>query len=157
MTQLRAPFDGIVDNIFPKEGEMAGPAFTVIEFVNLSKLTIQAKISEAHIDKIKSRQEVELSFSSLPDFSVKTPIIRMSKVISSASRTFEIEMEINNPGEKIKPNMVSTIHINDYSNKESFVIPSLVIRSDLKGSYVYVVNKKENIDVVEKRYVTAGL
>ncbi|NOQ25986.1 MAG: efflux RND transporter periplasmic adaptor subunit [Bacteroidales bacterium] len=157
MTQLRAPFDGIVDKIFPKEGEMAGPSFPVIEFVNLAKLTIQANISEAHIDKIKTGQDVELSFSSLPDFKVTTPIIRMSKVISSASRTFEIEMEINNPGEKIIPNMVSTIHVKDYSNQEAFVVPSLVIRSDTKGNYLYVVNKNKKNDVVEKKYVTTGL
>ena len=37
MSQIRAPFDGIIDKIFPKEGEMAGPAFPVIEFVNLQK------------------------------------------------------------------------------------------------------------------------
>lgn len=157
MTQLRAPFDGIVDKIFPKEGEMAGPSFPVIEFVNLSKLTIQANISEAHIDKIKTGQDVELSFSSLPDFKVTTPIIRMSKVISSASRTFEIEMEINNPGEKIKPNMVSTIHVKDFSNQKAFVVPSLVIRSDIKGNFVYVVNKNKKNNIVEKKYVTTGL
>jgi RND family efflux transporter MFP subunit len=157
MTQLRAPFDGIVDKIFPKEGEMASPSFPVIEFVNLSKLTIQANISESYIDKTKTGQIVELSFSSLPDYKIKTPIIRMSNIIASASRTFEIEMAINNPGERIKPNMVSTIHINDYSNKESFVVPSLVIRSDVTGSYVYVVNKKDDKDIVEKKYVTTGL
>jgi RND family efflux transporter MFP subunit len=157
MTQLRAPFDGIVDKIFPKEGEMAGPSFPVIEFVNLAKLTIQANISESHIDKIKTGQDVELSFSSIPDYKVTTPIIRKSKVISSASRTFEIEMEINNPGERIKPNMVSTIHVKDYSSPKAFVVPSLVIRSDVKGKYVYVVNKKNKKNIVEKKYVTTGL
>ncbi|MDA3953987.1 MAG: efflux RND transporter periplasmic adaptor subunit [Bacteroidales bacterium] len=157
MSQIKAPFDGIVDEIFPKEGEMAGPAFPVIEFVNLKKLTIKAEISESHINKIKTGQIVELSFSSIDNYKIKTPIIHVSNVIASASRTFEIEMEINNPGEKIKPNMVSTIHINDYSNKESFVVPSLVIRTDVTGKYVYVVNKKGNNDIVEKKYITTGL
>lgn len=157
MSQIVAPFDGIVDKIFPKEGEMAGPGFPVIEFVNLSKLTVTADVSEAYIDKINAGQIIELSFSSLPDYSVKAPIMRVSKVISSASRTFEIEMETNNPGEKIKPNIVSTIKINDYSSDKAFVVPSLAIRKDISGDYVYVVNQKDNKNIVAKKYVTRGL
>jgi RND family efflux transporter MFP subunit len=157
MTQIRAPFNGIVDKIFPKEGEMAGPAFPVIEFVNLKKLTIKADVSEAYINKIVNGQIVELSFSSLPDYKVKTPVVRVSNVIESTSRTFEIEMEINNTGEKIKPNMVSTIHINDFSTNKAFVVPSLVIRKDISGNYVYVVNKVNNEIIVGKKYVSTGL
>ncbi len=157
MSQIRAPFDGIVDKIFPKEGEMAGPAFPVIEFVNLKKLTIKADVSEAYINKIVNGQIVELSFASLPDYSIKTPVIQVSNVIESTSRTFEIEMEINNTGEKIKPNMVSTIHINDFSSNKAFVVPSLVIRKDISGNYVYVVNKVNNENIVGKKYVSTGL
>ncbi len=157
MAQIRAPFDGIVDKIFPKEGEIAGPAFPVIEFLNLKTLTIKADVSEAYVNKIVNGQIVELSFSSLPDYKIKTPVIQVSNVIESASRTFEIEMEINNPGEKIKPNMVSTIHINDFSSNKVFVVPSLVIRKDISGNYVYVVNKVNNETLVGKKYVSTGL
>ncbi|MBU8893645.1 MAG: efflux RND transporter periplasmic adaptor subunit [Bacteroidales bacterium] len=157
MAQIRAPFNGIVDKIFPKEGEMAGPAFPVIEFVNLENLIIKADVSETHIDKIKKGQIVKLSFSSLPDFSVKTPISEVSNVINSASRTFEIEMQLKNPGERIKPNMVSSILINDFSTKKAFVLPSLVIRKDFTGDFVYIITEKENRKIVGKKYVETGL
>ena len=157
MAQIRAPFNGVIDQIFPKEGEIAGPGFPVIEFVNLDKLIIKADISEAHINKIKKGQIVELRFSSIPDYKIKTPIIRVSKVIESASRTFEIEMQINNPEEKIKPNMVSTIMVNDFSSDKAFVVPSLVIRKDISGSYVYILNKVQNQNIIGKKYISTGL
>ncbi|MCB2197320.1 MAG: efflux RND transporter periplasmic adaptor subunit [Bacteroidetes bacterium] len=157
MAQIRAPFDGIVDKKFSKEGEIASPGMPVIEFVNLSKLTITADISEAYLGKINTGQLVELSFDALPNYSVKAPISRVSKVITSSSRTFEIEMEINNPDEKIKPNLVSTIKINDYSSDKAFVVPSLAIRKDITGNYVYVVNNKNNQQIVGKKYVTTDL
>lgn len=157
MAQIIAPFDGIVDKIFPKEGEIAGPGFPVIEFVNLNKLTITADVSEAYVDKIKKGQVVELSFSSIPDYTVKAPIFRVAKVIASASRTFEIEMEIDNNGEKIKPNVVSTIKINDFTSDKAFVIPSLSIRKDITGNYVYVVNKENGKNIVAKKYIKTGL
>ncbi len=157
MSQIKAPFDGIVDQIYPKVGEMAGPGFPVIEFVNLNKMVIKADISESYMNSIKAGQIVELSFSSIPGYKVKTPIVRISKVIASLSRTFEIEMLIDNPGEKIKPNMVSTISINDFTSNEAFVVPSLVIRKDFTGKYVYVVNQEDKKYLVGKKYITTGL
>ncbi len=157
MSQIVAPFDGIVDKVYPKEGEIASPGFPVIEFVNLSKLTITADVSEAFVGKIKKGQMIELSFSALPDVSIKTPIIRVAKVINSSSRTFEIEMEIDNKGELIKPNMVSTIKIKDYSSDDAFVVPSLAVRKDITGNYVYIVSKKDKQYIVGKKYVTTDL
>jgi len=157
MAQISAPFNGIVDKIFLKEGEIASPAIPVIEFVNLKKLTITADVSESYIGVIETGQVVELSFGSLPDLKINAPVARVSKVINSASRTFEIEMNIENPNEKIKPNIVSTIKINDFSSDKAFVVPSLAIRKDISGRYVYTVEKKDNENIVQKKYVTTDL
>ena len=157
MAQIRAPFSGIVDKIFPREGEIAGPGSPVVEFVNLSKLNITADVSESYIDIIKKGQIVELSFSSLPDYIIKAPIKRVSKVITSVSRTFEIEVEIDNKDERIKPNIVSTIKINDFTSKKAFVVPSLAIRKDITGNYVYIAKEQDNKSIVAKKYITTGL
>ena len=157
MSQISAPFNGIVNKIIPKEGELASPTMPVIEFVNLGRLTIKADVSETYIGKINKGQMVALTFSALPDLSIKTPVIRVSKVINAASRTFEIEMEIDNPEEKIKPNIVSTIKINDFSSDSAFVVPSLAVRKDVSGQYVYTVEQKDNKNIVTKKYVTTGL
>lgn len=152
MSQIRAPFDGIVDKIYPKVGEMAGPSFPVIECVSLAKLNIKADVSESYINKIKVGQQVELSFSS-NDEVFTTPITRTTKVIDPKSRTFEIELNVNNRGEKIRPNMVSTIKVNVFSSSDAFVVPSLAIRKDITGSYVYVTTTKDGEEIVEKRAI----
>ena len=153
MAQIRAPFDGMVDKIFPKKGEMAGSQFPVVEFVSLGKMTIKADVSEKYIGKVKAGQQVELTFSSLPEFKEGVRITRVSKVINSASRTFEVELHVNNKKELIKPNMVSTIKINVFTEDKAFVVPSLAIRKDITGSYVYVANGKDGQNLVEKRPV----
>jgi RND family efflux transporter MFP subunit len=157
MSQLRAPFDGIVNKINAKKGEIAGPQFPVVEFVNLSSITIKAEVSEKYVGTVKKGQNVELSFDYMPDLKITTPIVRVSKVLNPKSRTFEIELNIDNKGELIKPNMVSTILINDYSANEALVIPSLVIKKDIAGDYVYVAVEKDNKTVVEKRPIEIGM
>jgi len=66
-------------------------------------------------------------------------------------------MEIDNPGDRIKPNMVSTILINDFTSNEAFVVPSLAIRKDITGNFVYIVNTQDNKHIVAKKYITTGL
>jgi RND family efflux transporter MFP subunit len=156
MAQLRAPYDGIVNKIYPKKGEMAGPGMPGIEFVNLNNITIRASVSEKYIDMIRQGQMVEVKFASLPDLEINTPVVRASKVINAKSRTFEIELKLKNPGQRIVPNMVSTIRINDFSAENALVIPSLVIKKDIKASYVYVAVSGNNGFVVEKRKVELG-
>ncbi|MCK7530306.1 MAG: efflux RND transporter periplasmic adaptor subunit [Marinilabiliales bacterium] len=113
---------------------------------------LKARVSESYIDKVFKGENVEISFNSLPGHVVKAPITQVSKVINTKSRTFGIEMEIDNPGDKIKPNMVSAIMINDLVVKEAFVVPSLAIRKDITGNFVYVVNQENGANIVEKIY-----
>lgn len=156
MAQLHAPYDGTVNKIYPKKGEMAGPTMPVMEFVNLSKMTVRANVSEKYIDLVKKGQNVELSFSALPDYKIITPIVKVSKVINPKSRTFEIELKIDNKDERIKPNMVSSIMINDYSAHDAFVIPSLTIKKDITGSFVYIVVENDGKSIVQKRQIETG-
>ena len=86
MAQIRAPFDGVVDKIFLKVGELASPGFPVVEFVNLSRITIKADVPEKFIDEVKTGQEVELTFAALPGMILTAPIKNVAKVINSASR-----------------------------------------------------------------------
>ncbi|MDP2162385.1 MAG: efflux RND transporter periplasmic adaptor subunit, partial [Flavobacterium sp.] len=53
MAKIRAPFDGIVDEIYHKEGELAVPGMQIIQLVNLSTLKINADVSESYLPYIK--------------------------------------------------------------------------------------------------------
>jgi len=51
--------------------------------------------------------------------------------------------------------MHSVIRVNDFSSQSSFVVPSIVIKQDIKGNYLYVADKEAS--KARKRYVTTGL
>lgn len=157
MSQIRAPFAGYVDKIFLKEGELASQMQPVLEMVNMDKLSITADISESYIGGIKEGEIVEVTFAAIPDLVMEVPVTRVSKVIEKTNRTFEIEVRMDNPQHQIKPFMLSTIKINDYSNDDALVIPSIVMKQDISGKYVYVVEQKDNRMVATKKYVETGL
>ena len=104
---------------------------------------------------IKKGDKVLIKFPDVEGMSVTAPIFRVGNVIDNASRTFRIEVKIENRNRQLKPNMYSTIRINDFSAPAAFVVPSFIIKQDIKGSYLYVADVNEL--KARKRYVTTGL
>ncbi len=157
MSQIYAPFEGYVDKVFLKEGEMASPGMPVLEFVNLDRLSITANISEEYIGRIHKGQTVEITYEAFPDVSLEVPIKRKSRVLDRQTRTFEIEMETDNPDEKILPFMVSTVSIRDFADDSAFVVPSIIIKRDITGDYIYLVKEDRGYPYASKRYITQGM
>jgi RND family efflux transporter MFP subunit len=157
LSQVRAPFDGIVDKIYPKVGDIAGPMVPVVELVNLTRLTIKADVSEAYVGMIHPGDKVEVSFSSMANEKINATIRRTTKVINPTNRTFQVELNISNPGEKIRPNMIASIRINDFTSENAFVVPSIIIKRDITGDYLYVATPAEKGALVaKKRYLERG-
>lgn len=154
MAMIKAPIDGIVDDVVVKVGELAGPGMQVIQLVNLSNLYINADVSEAYLTKVKKGDMVLLEFPSYPDVSMNVPVYRIGNVVKSANRTFKVQLKIVNPDNAIKPNVLAKIKINDYSAENALLLPSLIIKQDMKGKYVYVVDENK---AAQKVYIETGM
>src|SRR5690606_86835 len=79
-----------------------------------------------------------------------------SQVINPENRSFKIKVNLRNKDGHIKPNVLANVKIRDYVNEKALAIPSISIKKDLKGSYVYVVNQESGRSVVKKKYVRTG-
>ena len=157
MARIKAPFSGVVETIMLKEGELAAPGMQVIQMVSLNNLKLYGNLSERYLNSIKKGDMVIVTFPDVEGVNVTVPIHRIGNVIDNASRTFRIEMKINNQQQKLKPNMFSTIQVNDFKTASAFVVPSVAIKQDIKGSYLYVTNLEEGKQKARKRYVETGL
>ena len=152
MSQIRAPFSGIVDNIICKEGELASPGMRIIQLVNLTRMSIKADVSEKYISAIKKGQKAQITFSAYPETKISSTIHRTSNVIDPTNRTFTVEVKFNNTGKKIKPNMIAELHLTDYTGSE-ILVPANLIQSDQKGKYVYIVVSENDKKIAQKKYI----
>lgn len=155
MSRIKAPFSGIVEAIMMKEGELAIPGMRLIQLINLGNLKLYGDISERYISSINKGDLVIVSFPDLEGLSFSTPIFRVGNVIDNANRTFSIEMKIDNRKRALKPNMYSIIAVKDFSSSSAYVVPSVAIKQDIKGSYIYIAGAEDS--KARKRYVTTGL
>ncbi|MFO7939331.1 MAG: efflux RND transporter periplasmic adaptor subunit [Bacteroidales bacterium] len=155
MSLIKAPYNGIVDNISVQAGEMASPGMPVLQLVNLNKMSIEGNLSEKFLHAIKVGDEVVVTFPALPAIKMQVPISRLGQIIDQDSRTFAVEVKINNPGERIKPNMLALLEVMDYQKKQALVVPSIIIKEDIKGKYLYTVSEG-NEAKAHKQYIEAG-
>ena len=157
MSYIRSPIIGIVDEIFNKEGELAIPGMRLMQIVNLSELFVNAEISEAYLPRIKKGDIVQLTFPSYPDIKMEVPVERVGNVINPQNRSFTLQLRISNREEKLKPNTLSVIKINDYSTDGALVVPTIILKKDIKGTYMYIAAMDQDGYRARKVYVETGM
>ncbi len=157
MAIITSPIDGIVDKILLKKGEMASPGMEFMQVVNINKLYVTLQLSEAYLPVIKKGDSVNISFPAYPGITYHEPIYRVGNVINKQNRTFEVQIKINNKKGELKPNLLATVNINDYNTNAAIVLPSAIIKQDMKGSFVYIVKDKDNNKIAAKKYIKTGV
>lgn len=157
MARISAPFSGIIDDIMVKEGELASPGFPLVHLVNLSKMRVAGNVSEAYLSSLSKGDQVELRFQAYPEVVLSAKVTRLGEVINPQTRTFTLEVELNNPGEKFKPNMLTSVRIQDYKNENSLVVPTNILRQDFSGTFLYKLTEEEGRSKAQKVYVKRGI
>jgi RND family efflux transporter MFP subunit len=139
-----------------KEGEMAMPGARLVHLVNLTTLSIEADVSESYLNDIRVGEEVDVEFPTFQGMKKQLPIVRVGSVIDNMSRTFQLELALQNPNEKIKPNQLAVLKINDFVSENALVVPSIIIKQDITGYYVYVAETKDGKTKAVKKYIVPG-
>ncbi len=157
MAKIKAPFDGIIDNIYVQKGEQAAPGMQILHMVNITKLKIYADVSERYLAHVQKGDIAHISFPAFPGYTLDEKIFRTGKVINEKSRTFRIELKVNNDQKKLLPNLISKIKLNDFSADNSLIVPSHVIKQDVKGSYLFTAKSNGSSYNVQKIYIGTGV
>ncbi len=151
-----APSSGYAEMILAKSGEMAGPGTPIIQILNTSKLKVVASLSENYLGKIKRGQMVDVNFPAL-NLDTKAKVSQLGRTIDPANRTFKVELNVPNAKQQLKPNLLATILVNDYSAKDAVVVPLELVQEEISGKkYVMVADKEGADDIASKRYIETG-
>jgi RND family efflux transporter MFP subunit len=152
-TQIRAPFDGIVDNIVPNEGDFAPPGMPVARVVNTSTIKIQADIPEMYLGSVSVGSAAIITFDALPGDTLRGKVNFVGSTVSSANRALQVEIVVVNPYRKIKSEMVAKVKILRGTKPNALLVSeNLVQLVDRDRTIVYV----ENNGKAEERRLKLG-
>lgn len=141
-TSIRAPFNGVVEEVMLKVGEMAGGGVPVARVLDLSEFHIEAEVPESYAMNLREGSEVEVIFPGID--TLNATITNIGSFINPNNRTFRILVDVKAKDGRFKPNQLTILRINDLSAPESVILPSNVIQQDAKGNdFVFVAEETD--------------
>ena len=157
-TVIKAPFDGVIDNVIVKEGEVIYPGRSnLMLLVNLDNMYIESKVPEKYLNTVTENKDVIMYFPML-DLNLESNIKYSANFINRSNRTFRIEADIPTNIYNIKPNLNAKIKVNDYTNENAITVKLNHINIDSENNkYVYKIVNKENTNYAVKTAIETGL
>ncbi|MFH0866873.1 MAG: efflux RND transporter periplasmic adaptor subunit [Bacteroidota bacterium] len=156
LASIVSPINGTIEEIPIKVGQTVTPGVTTaFRVVNLTKVKVVAEIAEAYSAKLKTGNEVIVTFPDL-DKEINSKISFASKFINAINRTFTCEVELKETDESYRANMIAVLKIKDYSADTAISVPVNVIQIMDEESYVYIAVQDSGKFVAKKVKVEPG-
>jgi RND family efflux transporter MFP subunit len=138
---LTSPINGVVTARNYDPGDMSStlPIVTVGQLSPVVKVMIN--VSENDLTLVHAGMPVDVTFDAFQGETFNGKIERIHPTVDTATRTFSVEVQINNTDERILPGMFARVEIN-LGNKDNVVVPdrAIVKQTGSGNKYVYVYN-----------------
>ena len=158
-TVVRAPFSGIIDETFTEEGEVVAPGQSrLFRLINLKDMYISAAVPESYLNKIQKGTDVMVEIGAT-GASFQSEVKQVGNFINPNNRTFEIQVAVPQNTQNIKPNLIATVRLNDYTSEGAIIIPENVVQTNAAGERLTYVLERESDSsgIVHKRILETGL
>jgi Cu(I)/Ag(I) efflux system membrane fusion protein len=149
---MRAPISGTVVQNEAVIGSAVAPGDVLYQLGTLDHVWITADIYEVDLARIQLGQELEAVTTTFPQDVFRGQIVRISPGIDPNSHTAQIRCDVNNPGGRLKPQMLARIQIVTRPGA-ALVVPQQALVFDGDAYYAFVQVAAER---VERRKVEIG-
>jgi multidrug efflux pump subunit AcrA (membrane-fusion protein) len=150
---IRAPVAGIVTSKNAALGELVVKGQEIFTVSDPRFLWLIGEVKEMDAAQVRQGQKVEFTVSSYPDQVFRGRIARVGTVVESNSRTFEIRVEIDNRGGRLKPGMFADISIVTGTLAKALLVSDAALQSDGDNQIAFVAAGNGRF---EKRTVKTG-
>jgi RND family efflux transporter MFP subunit len=142
-TIIKAPFSGTIDEVMTERGKVVSPGQDLFRIVSLTDMYVSATVPESYLEQVKLGADVSVYLQSIGK-TYKGKVRQVGNFINPNNRSFGIEVALPNPENLLRPNQVAILKIEDYTNKNSLLVPENIIQQRGNGRLVvYTVENKE--------------
>ena len=153
---VTAPISGKVEARYVEVGERVVPGTELLRLVDVRNVQITAGVSERYAGDIEigTPAMISLPTASVPARSGKVTFA--GSIIDPASRSFEINIDVDNSDARLKPEMIAELEIVRLTIDDALVIPGNAVTRTEDGITVFVVTQHDENLVAQIRPVTLG-
>jgi RND family efflux transporter MFP subunit len=145
-----------VEERFIEVGEQASPGTRVARLVNTRQVKVTAGVPERFANDIREGTPVQLDFRRYGTGVRTAEATFVGNAIDPESRTFPIEVTVQNEDDRLKPSMGVNLRVTRAVLDSALVIPRSAVLRDETGTHVYVADRSDSIVVARDRELVLG-
>lgn len=154
--RVTTPFAGTIEERFVEKGEQVSPGMQVARVVSTRRVRVRAGVPERYANDIRLGTPVQLDFRRYGGEVRTANVTFVGRAIQPDTRTFPIEVEIDNADGRLKPEMVAALSVTRSEVDDALVVPRTAVVRDELGTHLFIANPVDSVAVAEKRDIVLG-
>lgn len=150
-TVIRSPLTGFVSKLHRRKGEYAHIGRPLIEIIETDRLKLLVELNDGEIVPFAPGDPVSVRVTALPGEPLAGSILRIHPGATADTRKFVVEIEIPNPGHRLRPGFYAEARLMHGETDEAdahrhliLTIPRMAIVDQRQKQYCYVVRHVES-------------
>jgi RND family efflux transporter MFP subunit len=145
-TFLKSPISGIITAKNYDDGDMYSGQMPILTVMSINPVKLMVNVSESNYTQIKLGMSVDVTFDIFQGETFKGKVSLIYPTIDERTRTFGVEIKLNNNSNKIRPGMFGRVTMGFGVAKHVVVPDQSIIKQSGSGSrfvFVYSNGKVE--------------
>jgi len=137
-TEIVSPVDGFVGKRFLDPGAFASQNSPVVSVVDISYVRLVANLVEKDVKLVTAGVPAVVEVDAFPGEQFDGHVSRVAPVFDPATRTAEMEIEVPNPGFRLKPGMYARVRLKVAERPNALTVPAaaVVFTQNQKGVFL---------------------
>ena len=136
---IRAPFAGYLSLRTISAGAIVASGTPLVTVSDISRIKLDFTVPETQLNALRPGQPIRAYASAFPDQPIEGHVSVIDPVIDPQSRAVMVRALLPNPGARIKPGMLLTVHI-ETGRHSALALPEIAILSEGETRYVYTLD-----------------
>lgn len=147
-TEVRAPFNAVLEDKLTEEGEMATPGVPLVRLIASDQVKISAGVPARYSDAVTVGDSVRIWFNIEGRDTVRSTINFVGNAINNRTRTFDVEMTLPMADHHYKTGMIANILLRTTYRPNAIVVGEEFVYTDGERSVVYVVGENSTNELI---------
>lgn len=145
-TTLKAPYNGVITGKFFNEGELFSPTpntqagkAAILSLVKMDVLKVYINLSERYLPLVKEGHAALIHTNVYPADTLRARVRTIYPTINPATRTFRVELYLENPDYRLRPGMFSTVTL-EMGDRNALLVPAIAVlkQAGTNNRYIFV-------------------
>ena len=150
-TRIYSPLDGFVGTRYLEPGALVSPSLSILSVLEVDRVKTIVPVVETAIQRVRIGLTAEIAVDAYPDRIYEGTVTRITPFLNPETRSADVEIEIANPDNTLKPGMFARVKIDSKISRDALSIPrsALLTRGSQKGVFLLTEDMATVFQIIE--------